>query len=348
MHRVEISGSSGRSLILVGEAFAGLERHLPSSGSVVVTDENVLELYGGALPTLPVLSIAAGEGAKTLETVRGLYERLFELGADRATMIVGVGGGVVCDVAGFLASTYLRGLRLGFVATTLLAQVDASVGGKNGVNLGGYKNLVGTFKQPEFVICDPSFLKTLPPAQVADGMAEIVKHALIADAELFAFIEENTAAALALEPRVVERLVLDSVHIKSSVVGRDERESGERRKLNFGHTFGHGLERAAGLSHGRAVSVGMVAASALSVRKGLLAPTDFDRIVRVLERLKLPTCATADPGRVMDAVCRDKKREAGDIHFVLLEGIGRSTVEKLDAAELAAVFPDLPGTPIRE
>ena len=343
MHRVEIEGASGRSRILVGENSDALTRLLDRTRAVIVTDRNVERLYGHGFPPLPVIRIGTGESVKTLETVRGVYERLLELETDRSTMIVGIGGGVVCDVAGFVASTFMRGLRFGFVATTLLAQVDASVGGKNGVNLRGYKNLVGTFNQPEFVICDPSYLKTLPAAEVANGMAEILKHALIADAGMFAFIEENTAAALSLDPRVVERLVLDSVRIKSAVVGRDERESGERRKLNFGHTFGHGLEKVAGLSHGGAVSVGMVLAGAVSVKKGLLAAPELERVIRVLGGLNLATAAGADPKLVMDAVGRDKKREAGGIHFVLLEGIGRSVVTRIATAELEAALYDLPG-----
>ncbi len=341
MHRVEILGASGRSLIMVGENPAGLEQLLGRTRAVIITDDNVQRLHGNRFPPLPVIGIGSGENAKTLETVRGIYERLLALEAERSTMIVGIGGGVVCDVAGFAASTYMRGLRFGFVATTLLAQVDASVGGKNGVNLLGYKNLVGTVNQPEFVICDPSFLKTLPEAEVANGMAEIVKHALIADADMFAFIEENAAAALCLEPRVAERLVRDSVNIKSAIVGRDERETGERRKLNFGHTFGHGLERAAGLSHGQAVSVGMALAAAVSVRRGLLAAPDFERIIRLLGRLNLATSAAADPDLVMDAVNRDKKRGPGGVRFVLLEGIGRSSVVKIPTAELAAALSDL-------
>ena len=163
--------------------------------------------------------------------------------ADRASFIVGIGGGIVCDVTGYAASTYLRGLKFGFVASTLLAQVDAAVGGKNGVNWEGYKNMIGVFNQPDFVICDPLLLRTLPRREVLSGMAEVVKHALIADAGLFSYLEENGSGVLDLRPEVMERLVCDSVRIKSSIVNRDEREKGERRLLNFGHTFGHALEK---------------------------------------------------------------------------------------------------------
>jgi 3-dehydroquinate synthase len=336
MHAIEITGAARPSTILVGESMEKLGRYLPAGRVVVITDGNVRQLYQDRFPPAPVLSIGSGEAFKTLETARDLYETLLGLQVDRSTFILGIGGGIVCDVAGFVASTFMRGLRFGFVATTLLAQVDASVGGKNGVNLEGYKNLVGTLNQPEFVLCDMHLLQTLPEAEVVNGLAEIVKHALIADAGLFAFLEDHAAGALSLDPPVIERLVRDSVVIKSGVVGRDERETGERRKLNFGHTFGHALEKVSGLSHGEAVSVGMVLAAFLSVRRGRLAAAAQDRVIRLLRSLRLPCEARAEVGSVVDAVLRDKKREADRIHFVILEEIGRAVIEEIPIAELKA------------
>ncbi|MGE5256517.1 MAG: 3-dehydroquinate synthase [Hyphomicrobiales bacterium] len=344
MHRFEIKGTGRPSVILVGEKIENIDRYLPAGRTVVITDANVRQLYGDRFPEAPVLSIGSGEAAKTLETAKDLYETLLSLGADRSTFILGVGGGIVCDVTGFVASTYMRGLRFGFVATTLLAQVDASVGGKNGVNLEGYKNLVGTFNQPEFVLCDLELLQTLPEAEVVNGMAEIVKHALIADAGLFAFLEGHVLQALSLDREAAERLVRDSVVIKSGVVARDERETGERRKLNFGHTFGHALEKVSGMTHGEAVSVGMVLAAAVSVRKGRLAAASFDRMIRLLRSLRLPCRAVADLRRVVEAVLRDKKREADTLHFVMLDDIGQAVVEPIPIAELkqlAVGFDDI-------
>ncbi len=190
---------------------------------------------------------------------------------DRTAFIVGIGGGIVCDITGFVASTYLRGVRFGFAATTLLAQVDASAGGKNGVNFSGYKNMVGMFNQPEFVICDPEVLQTLSERDRGCGLAEIVKHAAIADDGLFCYLEENVGEVLALSPPTVRRMVYDSVVIKSEIVNRDEKETGERRKLNFGHTFGHAVEKITGAPHGEAVSIGMMVAARLSARRGYLA-----------------------------------------------------------------------------
>jgi 3-dehydroquinate synthase len=336
MHVVDITGTGRPSTILVGEKIENLARYLPTGQIVVITDSTVRRLYQDRFPSAPVLNIGAGEAIKTLDTVKDLYESLLTLEVDRGAFILGIGGGIVCDVAGFVASTYLRGLRFGFVATTLLAQVDASVGGKNGVNLEGYKNLIGTFNQPEFVLCDLEVLQTLPEAEVVNGMAEIVKHALIADAGLFEFLETQSEHALKLKPAVIERLVRDCVAIKSRIVGRDEREAGERRKLNFGHTFGHALEKVVGLSHGEAVSVGMALAAAVSVRYGRFSAAGYDRITRLLRRLRLPCTARASLGRVMGAVLRDKKRAADQIHFVMLEDIGKSLVVDIRLDELKA------------
>jgi 3-dehydroquinate synthase len=238
----------------------------------------------------------------------------------------------------------MRGVHFGFVATTLLAQVDASVGGKNGVNFSGYKNMVGVFNQPEFVICDLDLLKTLPKREVLCGMAEIVKHGAIADADLFAFLEENAQGALELDPVVVERLVYDSVVIKSAVVSRDEKEAGERRKLNFGHTFGHAIEKTSGVPHGEAVSAGMAAAARLSAQKGLLAHAEADRLIALLDRLGLPTRIPAKPESVLDALRKDKKRKGAGIHFVLLADIGRAVIEEIPLAELDRVFEGIAGT----
>ncbi len=343
MQVIEVAGASRTSRVLVGDVYRDLSRHLPPGRAVVITDDNLLRLYRAELPPVPVLSIGTGEGAKTLDTVRGLYESMLGLEVDRSVFVVGIGGGIVCDVAGFSAATFMRGLRFGFVATSLLAQVDAAVGGKNGVNLEGYKNLVGTFSQPEFVLCDPWFLRTLPEAEVANGLAEIVKHALIADAGMFDFIEVQADQALSLDPGVIARLLGDSVRIKAAVVGRDEREAGERRTLNFGHTLGHALEAAGRFSHGEAVSVGMVFAAAVSVKRGRLAPAAFARITRLLERLRLPTAADVDPERVREAVGKDKKRSGALIQMVQLDAIGHAAVETVSIDEFTRWLSEADG-----
>ena len=334
MKTFRISGTTGTSTILIGERLQNLTAHLPNQKPIIITDGNVGRLYAEKFPPAPVITLEPGELSKSLATIDRIYDRLLELEADRSSFIVGIGGGVVCDITGFVASTFMRGLRFGYVATSLLAQVDASVGGKNGVNYGGYKNLVGTFNQPEFVICDPQLLKTLPEKEVLCGLAEVVKHALIKDPALLAFLEQNSDGILRLAAGDIERLVSDSVTIKSTVVNQDERESGLRRILNFGHTFGHAVEHLQCISHGEAVSIGMVIAADISMRKGMLTANDVARIIQLLERLKLPTAPAADPARMIDAVRKDKKRENDIVHFVLLDGIGQAVVAALPLADL--------------
>ncbi len=343
MKKLEISAGTGASRLLVGETLVALEREVPMESAIVITDDNVWKVCGNRFPDWPVIRIGTGEEIKTLDTVQRIYERLVKLEADRAAFVVGIGGGIVCDVSGFVASTYMRGLRFGFVATTLLSQVDASVGGKNGVNLGGYKNMVGVFNQPEFVICDLDLLKTLPQKEILCGFAEIVKHGAIGDRDLFELLEKRTGEALALNPEVIERVVYDSIVLKAAVVNRDEKETGERRKLNFGHTLGHAIEKVTGISHGEAVSAGMVFASFLSVEKGLLPKSEADRIPALLKKLGLPTRVTADAGRLKDALKRDKKREGQGVFFVLLSAIGTAVVEEISYPELSKALDRFTG-----
>ncbi len=338
MESVTINADSGPSRILIGERLENLQRYIPVAKPIIITDVNVGKLYPLNSMAAAVITIGTGEEIKTLETVQEIYARLLSIEADRSAFIVGVGGGIVCDIAGFAASTFLRGVRFGFVATTLLAQVDASVGGKNGVNFEGYKNMVGLFHQPEFVICDPELLKTLPPREISCGLAEIVKHGAIADADLFAYLEQHAEDILALDSTVIEKLVQASVHIKSAIVMRDETEKGERRLLNFGHTFGHAIEKVTGIAHGEAVSMGMVIASALSVKKGLLSAEEDQRLQVVLKNLKLPTRWEASPQKVLDAIAKDKKRTGDRIHFVLLNGIGNARVDQITLEELRDTF----------
>jgi 3-dehydroquinate synthase len=338
METITINADSGRSRILIGERLANLQRYIPAAKPIIITDVNVGGLYPLDSLAAEVITIGTGEEIKTLNTVQEIYAQLLSNRADRSSFIVGVGGGIVCDLTGFAASTFLRGVRFGFVATTLLAQVDASVGGKNGVNFEGYKNMVGLFHQPEFVICDPEVLKTLPPKEVSCGLAEIVKHGAIADADLFEYLENHTEDILALDSAVIEKLVLASVRIKSSIVDRDETEKDERRLLNFGHTFGHAIEKVTGAAHGEAVSMGMVIASALSVKKGMLSAEEDQRLRAVLKNLNLPTRLETGTRQIIDAIAKDKKRAGDRIHFVLLHGIGNARVEQLNLEELKGVL----------
>ena len=338
MKTFEIHGSTGDSFIHVGETLQNLQNYIPSENIVFITDKNVKQFYENDFPPHPAITIDIGEKIKNLDTVRDIYEKLVAVGADRSTFIVGIGGGIVCDIAGFVASTYLRGVRFGFVSSTLLSQVDASVGGKNGVNFKDYKNMIGVFNQPEFVICDLNLLNTLPKKEILNGMAEIVKHGVIEDVSLFAYLEKHSQKALSLDVDVIEKLVYDSIIIKSSIVNQDELEKGARRKLNFGHTFGHAFEKTTGVAHGEAVSAGMVVASQLCVKRGHLSAKDAERIESLLQKIGLPVRIQAEKKSVLDALKKDKKREGDRIYFVLLNEIGNAFVDQIPITELEAVI----------
>lgn len=349
MRRLDVKGASGTSRILIGQGLLeDLPRQADQEQMVVITDQRVAGLYQERFPTVPLIIIPQGEEHKTLDTVQYIYQELLALEADRSTCVVGIGGGMVCDVAGFAASTYLRGLHLGLVPSSLLAQVDASVGGKNGVNFQGYKNLVGVFRQPAFVLCDLDLLQSLDALDIGCGLAEIVKHAAIADAGMFELLEQRAQDVLSLEPDCLQRLVYDSVRIKAEIVNQDELEKGQRRKLNFGHTFGHALEKVQGLPHGQAVSLGMALAARLSVRQGLLSEDKADRLLDLLQRLGLPMRIQGDPRTLLDALGKDKKRQGELIHFVLLQDIGQALVLPLQLEEVRGALLELAATGSKE
>ncbi len=341
MIKVAVKGSRRNSDILVGEKLENLSTYIPQNNVVIITDENVSEYYAGQFPNVDTITIGTGESVKTLDTAADIYQQLLEKDAQRSTFLVGIGGGIVCDITGFIASTFLRGINFGFVSSTLLSQVDASVGGKNGVNHKGYKNMIGVFNQPKFVICDNNLLKTLPERELLSGFAEIIKHAAIESSDYFTYLEENCDAALAITPEVIEKIIYDSVIIKSTIVNRDETEKGERRKLNFGHTFGHAIEKTIKMPHGEAVSLGMVLAASLSVKKGLLSQQKADRITKLLRDYKLPVEINFDRNIILEALNKDKKRKGDDIHFVLLTDIGDSVVQKISINELQTIIHEL-------
>jgi 3-dehydroquinate synthase len=336
---VLIHGQSSESTIAVNESLANLPEYVSSKRAVIITDQNVASFYRSRFPSgWDVIEIGCGESIKTMDTVAFIYQKLVDLEVDRSCFIVGIGGGIVCDIAGFAASTYMRGLPFGFVSTTLLSQVDASVGGKNGVNFKGYKNMIGLFNQPSFVICDIEMLKTLPRREFLCGFGEVVKHAAIGKPGYFDFLENRSKDLLDMDITAMEQVVYDSILVKSAVVEADEREKGERRKLNFGHTLAHALEKTTGIPHGEAVSIGMVFAANLSVHRNLLSRADAERIRRLLQTLELPTAVGIDKDNVIDAVRKDKKREGRGIHFVLLNGIGNAVVQDIPIKELEEVI----------
>ncbi len=280
-----------------------------------------------------------GERNKNLETVEHVYRWLAGLKAERKHMVLAVGGGVVGDLAGYVAATYLRGMPFAQVPTSLLAMMDAAVGGKTGVDLAEGKNLVGAFHQPRFVLEDVEILESLPARELRSGWAEDVKHGLILDEDLFKTFEDNTAAIASLEPEITMAVIRRGVAIKADVVSRDEYETlGVRVLLNYGHTIGHALEAATGyteLLHGEAVSIGMMGAAYISNRLGMLRDAEVERQRALLEALGLPVrYDSIDKEAMVEAMARDKKTTAGSIHWVLLEEIGKAVTRSDVPAEL--------------
>ena len=328
-----------QSEIYIGPTSDILSGVLPEGRVVIVSDATIDRLYHPMLASYDTVLIGSGESIKTLQTVETIYRRFIELGVDRSTFVLAVGGGIVTDVAGFAAATYMRGLEFGFISTTLLGQVDASVGGKNGVNVDGYKNMAGTFTQPKFVICDPEMLRTLSDREFRAGLAEVVKSAIIADAELFSRIEAATFEALRTDTDLLTDAVSASIRVKADIVERDERESGDRRKLNLGHTLAHAIEKCSNrMNHGEAVAVGTALISGAAVKLGVLQPADRDRIVNVLEGLGFDLTPPVDVKRLLKEVGKDKKNEDGMLRIVLPVGIGDCEVRTMSHDEFSALF----------
>jgi 3-dehydroquinate synthase len=317
------------SLAGLGEIVA---RHLPARRVVMIADQTVCDLLqakrlGGLTWSGDALTFPAGEESKSRESWARLTDMLLERRYGRDSGIVGVGGGVTGDLAGFVAATYLRGIPYLQVPTTLLAMVDASVGGKTGVNTPAGKNLVGAFFPPKAVIADPLVLMTLPDREYRGGLAEAVKHGLIADAKYFAWIESNPASLIDRDPGILTHLVRRSVEIKAEVVSEDEREAGRRAILNAGHTIAHSLERVSGfrLPHGEAVALGLIVECALAEELGVAGRGLRERVTSLLGRLGLPTRypGSLDPEALLAGMAHDKKNRGGAIHFALIAELGR-------------------------
>ena len=304
----------------------------------VVADDLVAGLYGDVLmANLKAAGINAellvfphGEANKTLQTIGDLAGRLARLGFDRKDALIGLGGGVTGDITGFLASSYMRGIPFVQLPTTLLAQVDSSVGGKTGVDIPEGKNLVGAFYQPKAVYIDTTVLDTLPREELLGGLGEVIKYGVIRDKEFFHFLRENRQGILNLEPELIKKTVLICCRIKSEVVSEDEREGGVRRILNYGHTIGHAVEGASDytLIHGLAVSIGMVAAAKLAELNGLLIKDDYQKIVDILELYEMPVVVpgSLDRARIKKYLLTDKKTVGGKVFYVLPTEIGKTVV----------------------
>jgi 3-dehydroquinate synthase len=338
--RINVTSERGTYPVIIGAGTVpGLARILDSYGigkqRLVVSSAPVWRAHGRRVRGLlrrgdrPAL-MAVGERAKTLETVASLYDACVRHRLDRSAAIVAFGGGVVGDVTGFAAASYLRGIGLVQVPTTLLAQVDSAIGGKVGVNLPAGKNLVGAFYSPSLVLCDPDVLATLPPREFRAGLYEVVKYGIIASKRLFVRVHDGLDAVRAHEPAMLQAIVAECCRIKADVVMSDERESGPRRVLNFGHTIGHALEAITDyrrFRHGEAIGYGMLAAARLSVMRGALSEDDEQRIKDMIRALgSLPRVNDLSAADALDVVARDKKVVNGRLHFVLAASIGATVI----------------------
>ena len=312
--------------------------HLARKNVAIVTNSTVAPLFmeqlADALAHANVevvrMILPDGEEHKDWRTLNMVFDALIDKRCGRDTTLIALGGGVIGDLAGFAAATYQRGVRDIQVPTTLLAQVDSSVGGKTAINHALGKNMIGVFHQPRVVLADMDTLETLPERELRSGLAEVIKHGLVRDTEFFAWIENNIDRLLARDPEALEHAVLRSVAIKAEIVGQDERENGLRRVLNFGHTFGHAIETGLGYGiwlHGEAVAAGMAMAADLSRQLGYLSDADTRRIHSLLERAGLPTAAKGiSAAHMQQLMSIDKKVKEGRIHFVLLERLGAATL----------------------
>ena len=327
------------------EQKALFEPHLKSSTTVfIVSNTTVAPLYAKTLintlsqlgKTVRLLELPDGESFKDWQHLQLIFDELLAHGADRQSMIIALGGGVVGDMAGFGAASFMRGIRFIQVPTSLLAQVDSSVGGKTGINHPLGKNMIGAFHQPVAVIADLNTLRTLPPRELSAGLAEVIKHGAIADADFLDWIEANASALLACDTDAMAHAVLRSCEIKSAVVSADEREGGIRATLNFGHTFGHAIESGLGYGewlHGEAVGCGMVMAADLSARLGQIGQADAQRLKRIINSMHLPIVPPKlGTERFMELMQVDKKTEAGQIRYITLGSIGAARIQQVPDA----------------
>lgn len=322
-----------------GNSFNTLKKITDQKTTILITDENVFNAHTNRFNGWNTIALKAGEEFKIQATVDSVIEQLIGMQADRKTTLIGVGGGVVTDITGYVASVYMRGLRFGFVPTSLLALVDASIGGKNGIDVGVYKNMVGIIRQPSFILHDMNFLNTLPQKEWENGFAEIIKHACIKDAAMFRQLETMSISKYQKKKVEVASLVQRNATIKAAVVKRDEFEKNERRLLNFGHTLGHALENQYELLHGQAVSIGIT--YACNISEQLTGFKQKEAVIKLLEQYGLPTYASFDKTKAFEVLKMDKKREKKEMNYILLDKIGKGIVKSIPLHQLEKIIYSL-------
>jgi len=307
--------------------------------AIIVTDENVFNAHTKRFKNWKTIVIKSGEQYKNQATVDNLIMQLIDMGADRSSTLVGVGGGVITDITGYTASVYMRGIRFGFIPTSILSMVDASIGGKNGIDVGLYKNMVGIIRQPSFILHDMVFVNSLPQSEWENGFAEIIKHACIKDAAMFQQLEKNSLRNYQTRKKVMCELVKRNAILKTKVVQKDEFEKGDRKLLNFGHTLAHAIENMYAFSHGQAVAIGMTYACHISEQ--LTGFKQTKRVVALIEKYGLPTYTTFDKAKAFEILLKDKKKVSGSMNYVLLEKIGRGIVKPIAIEDLEVIINNL-------
>lgn len=336
MQKKTISFSTRQTAFYFDASFSHLEKLVSKEKAVIVTDENLFNAHKSKLKGWNTIVLKPGEQFKVQQTVDVVIDQLIALGADRQSVLIGFGGGVITDITGYVAGIYMRGIEFGFVPTSVLAMVDAAIGGKNGIDVGVYKNMVGLIRQPAFLLYDYTLLKTLPLTEWQNGFAEIIKHAAIKDAAMFKELESNSLAKYRNNKLLLAKLIQRNAMIKIKVVVNDEFEKGERKLLNFGHTLGHAIENMYELSHGQAISIGMTYAAMMSEQLKFF--TGAKQLIALLNKYGLPTVVEFDAKKAFKVLLKDKKKENVSINYILLQKIGKGIIQPLLLVQLQDIF----------
>lgn len=333
---VRIKFSQATTAFYFDAAFSDLKTIVDQKQTVLITDAKVYALHEKKFKGWRTIVLNAGEAYKNQDSVNSVIQQLIDFEADRKTTLVGIGGGVVTDITGYAASVYMRGISFGFVPTTILAMVDASIGGKNGIDVGVYKNMVGVIRQPSFLLYDVGLLKSLPDQEWINGFAEIIKHSCIRDAAMFRQLQQHDISWYQRKKKDLQQLIQRNAKLKAKVVQEDEFELGIRKTLNFGHTLGHALENLYDLSHGQAIAIGMVYAAHLS--KEIEGFKQVLPVITLLEQYGLPTHIAFEPEKVFNVLKMDKKRERDTMNFVLLDKVGKAMVKPIQLELLKSIL----------
>lgn len=326
--------------IFFNDSFSRLEKIVDKNNSFLIIDKNVYKKHQRTFNGWKTILCEGGEQNKNETTIHSIITQLIELGANRQSFLIGIGGGVVTDIAGFVAGIFLRGIRFGFIPTTILSIVDAALGGKNGINAGLYKNMIGLIQQPTFILYDTKFLNSLPKKEWVNGFAEIIKHASIRDSKLFNFLEKNELADFQNDRRKLDWLIEKNVELKMKIVLEDTYENGSRKLLNFGHTLGHAIENVFNMPHGFAISIGMVAATKFS--RDILNFKEVERVMHLLKKYGLPVYKKLNVQNIFEIMQKDKKSDGNSIDYILLEKIGKAVIYRIPLPRLLLEMQNLP------